>query len=156
MFHALHRFFEERVRPAHDDPDGDRGVRLATAALLMEMARADFSVAEAEREEAAQLLKRTFGLSDRETAELVALGEQAARDSVSLHEFTHLINERFSAGQKEQVVRLMWEVAFADARIDKYEEHLVRKVADLLYVPHTAFIRAKLAAQERARGPSTG
>ncbi len=156
MFHALHKFFENRVRPAQAGEVGDDGVRLATAALLMEMARADFTVQEVERREVAELLRRTFELSGEETAELVSLAEQASRESVSLQEFTRLINRHFPPERKEQVVRLLWEVAFADARIDKYEEYLVRKVADLLYVSHTAFIRAKLAAQERALGPSTG
>lgn len=156
MFDALHKFFEDRVHPARTERGEEEGVRLATAALLMEMARADFSIEDVERREVAHLLQRTFELSDGETRDLVALAEQASCESVSLHEFTHLINLHFPPQRKEQVVRLMWEVAFADARIDKYEEALVRKVADLLYVSHTAFIRAKLAAQERARGPSTG
>ncbi|HQU16502.1 MAG: tellurite resistance TerB family protein [Gammaproteobacteria bacterium] len=154
MLAALSRFFQDRVRSSASGVESGRGVQLATGALLLEMARADFAVQDVERAKVAELLRLRFGLSEEETSELVALSEQASRESVSLHEFTQLINGQFSQDQKSQVIRLLWDIAFADSRLDKYEEHLVRKIADLLYVPHSEFIRAKLAAQEASADES--
>jgi uncharacterized tellurite resistance protein B-like protein len=67
--------------------------------------------------------------------------------AVSLHEFTRLLNDALAPTDKQRVIGLLWRVAFADGTLDRYEDHLVRKVADLLYVPHAEFIRAKLAVQ---------
>lgn len=156
MLSALHRFFDSRVRPSVAGEHPEHEIRLATGALLMEMTRADFSIQDVERAKVSELLRARFGLTDEETGELLALSEQASRASVSLRDFTRLINDQFSQLQKVQMIRLLWDVAFADSRLDKYEEHLVRKVADLLYVPHSEFIRAKLEAQEAAGGDPPG
>jgi uncharacterized tellurite resistance protein B-like protein len=46
--------------------------------------------------------------------------------------------------ERARIVGMLWKVSSADGHIDAHEEHLVRKVADLLYVPHARFIQAKL------------
>ena len=126
-----------------------RGAPRATAALLMEMSRAEDEVKAVERSAVAQAVPRAFDLDPGETAELIALAEQQAARATSLYEFTRLINEHFDRRQKEHVVELLWHVAYADGEVDKYEEHLVRKITDLLYVPHVAFVRARYHAEQR-------
>lgn len=132
--------------PGSPPPD-----RLAAAVLLVEIARADFHVEPCERAAIRRVLAGAYGLRRDEAAALVARAEAAAEESVSLYEFTRPLNETLSPAGKVEIVEMLWRVAFADGRLDKYEEHQVRKTADLLYVPHRRFIRAKL---EVGREPS--
>jgi len=80
--------------------------------------------------------------------ELLALAKDTAVHATSLYEFTSLINDYFDEQEKFQVIKAMWQVAFADGRIDRYEEHIIRRAADLLYVEHHRFIEAKLSVQD--------
>ena len=118
--------------------------RLATGALLVEMMRADYAIRPAERDTVLQALAAAFpDLTHEESRELLARAEERADDATSLYEFTRIINRQFSPDQKAHVVELLWRVAYADDDLDKYEEGLVRKVADLIHVPHSVFIRMK-------------
>lgn len=146
MIELIRKFFETRIAPMTGDAssqEAEPAYQLATAALLVEMARADYDVKQEERLSVTAAIQKAFGLSATETDELVRLAELEAEHATSLYEFTSLINTHFSAEQKRRVVELLWRVAFADGHLDKYEEHLVRKVADLIYVPHRTFIQAK-------------
>ncbi|MCP5150865.1 MAG: TerB family tellurite resistance protein [Ectothiorhodospiraceae bacterium] len=143
-----------RVTTATADHERERGHRLAAAALLLETARADYDVDPSELAAAERAVRAAFGLDDAEAAELVELAEDRAREAVSLYEFTSAVNAALEADQKSQLIQLMWEVAFSDGALDKHEEHLVRRVADLLHVPHREFIRTKHVAEERMRGHS--
>lgn len=123
--------------------DEERALRLATAALLVEMSRADFSERSAERGEILRALRDHFGL-DLEAAErLLEQGSTRADRAVSLYEFTSLLHEQLDVAEKQKIVEMLWRVALADARLDKYEDHLVRKVAELLYVSHSDLMRLK-------------
>ena len=146
MLNTIRDFFETRIladTDATEEASIEHGHRLATAALLVEMTRADFNATEKERQAVLRTMQRVYELEDHETRELVALAEQEANEATSLYPFTSLINRHFSAPQKVHVIELLWEIAYVSGKLDKYEEHLVRKVADLLHVPHSAFIRAK-------------
>ena len=154
MFASIKRFFDANLTAATDasNPvEQERAYRLATAALLIEMTRADHDVKGVERDAVTQAVRRAFELDLDQTEELVTLAEQEADEATSLYEFTRLINRHFDAKQKEHVVELLWQVALADGELDKYEEHLVRKVADLIYVPHRSYIRAKHHAIDRLK-----
>ena len=94
-----------------------------------------------------------FELDPAASARLYREAERHADDATSLYEFTRLINDHFELTEKENLVELLWFVAFADGALDKYEEHLVRRVADLVHVSHGAFIRAKHRAMQRSRQP---
>jgi uncharacterized tellurite resistance protein B-like protein len=118
---------------------------LTTAAEAGDPARQEHAY----RLAAARALERAFELDDSETDELLTLAEEQADHATSLFEFTRLINRHFDAGQKEHFIELLWSVALADGELDKYEEHLVRKVADLIHVPHRSYIRAKHQAIDR-------
>lgn len=145
MFRAIQEFFDTYLRSSNEN-QGDTGehtLQLATAALLIEMSRADFEVKPDERDAVTEAVQRIFKLSPEETEALIALAEQEASEAASLHEFTRLINQNFNPEQKRQVVEMLWRVAFADAHKDAHEEHLVRKIADLLHVPHHEFIQAR-------------
>ncbi len=144
MINAIRQFFESHIlEETLEEATTEHGLQLATAALLIEMSRADFDAKAEDKAAVVTVVGRVFELNDQETHELVALAEAEVKQSTSLYQFTSLINQEFSPEQKAHVVELLWEVAYADGQLHKYEEHLVRKIADLIHVPHRIFIRAK-------------
>jgi uncharacterized tellurite resistance protein B-like protein len=155
MIDRFKQFFDKHLKftGEEDASTGQHHLHLATAALLIEMTRADAEVKPEERDAVARALRQTFELDAAETAELIELAEREAHDATCYHQFTSLINQHFTPAQKVEVVEMLWEVAYADAEMEKYEEHLVRKLADLLHVPHSAFIQAKLRVQARSETP---
>ncbi len=150
MIGAIKQFFDKRIASAQGGTDSGAGHRLqlATAAILIEMTRADFEVNQHELDAVADAVKTTFGLSPGETGELLRLAEQEAKQATDYFQFTSLINTRFTPDEKIKVVELMWQVAYADGKMDKYEDHLVRKIAGLLHVSHRDFIAAKHRARD--------
>lgn len=151
MIDQFKQFFEKYMTSAEgeNEQSSEHRLQLVTAALLIEMTRADGDVKPAEQAAVASALQKTFALSEAETAEMISLAEQEAHDATCYHQFTRLINDNYPKAQKIQVVELLWEVAYADNKMEPYEEHLVRKLADLLYVPHAEFIQAKLRVVKR-------
>ena len=123
-----------------------RALELACAALMFEVARADFAVEAIEQETVTALLKDQFNLSSDEVSEITKAAVEQADAATCLFEFTRTLNESASAEQKRNLLAMMWRVAMADSALSRYEEHVIRKVADLLYVPHGDFITAKQSA----------
>ena len=156
MLQALTRLFgpsSDELSDATSGADRERACRIAGAALLVEMSRADHEVTPVERGAIERALRHVFALDSVAADELYREAERHADDATSLYEFTRLINDHFQPAEKENLVELLWFVAYADGALDKYEEHLVRRVADLIYVSHGVFIRTKHRAIERSRGP---
>ena len=122
-------------------------LELAAAALLVEVARADHQVDEDEEQAIAQLLEHTLNLGADEVESIIELAHEHSRDAVGLHSFTSVVHDRFDAQEKVLLFECLWRVAFADGSIDKYEEHMLRRIAELLHVPHRDFIRTKLRVQ---------
>ena len=131
------------VGPGEDDGDRDHALRLSTATLLVEVVRADYDEDVAEGEAVFDLLRGFFDLADDETRLLIREAEQEADHAVSLQSFTRVLHERLTLAEKRSVIEMLWRVAMADSRLDKHEDHLVRKVAGLLYVPHGDLIRIR-------------
>lgn len=117
--------------------------RLASAALLIEVAKADADFSSDERAALLELLRNTFDLDDESLAALEILAAERSSDAVSLHEFTRVIVDACDPEERCELIGLMWQVAFSDDHLDKYEEHLIRKVADLLYVSHSDLMLMK-------------
>ena len=124
----------------------DRALELACAALMFEVARADFSVETTEQDAVTSLLTAQFSLSADEVSTITEAAVEQADAATCLFEFTRTLNELASAEQKRDLLAMMWRVAMADNELSRYEEHVIRKVADLLYVPHGDFIAAKQSA----------
>lgn len=121
----------------------DHQKQLAVAALLVEVAMADHQFSEVELGNLTTILERKFSLSHDELNELIGLAKNETNHATSLHQFTQLINQYCTTEEKFKLMKAMWEMAYADGNLDKYEDYIIRKVADLIYVPHTEFIRAK-------------
>lgn len=146
MLKAIKQFFEESISPgsnADNSGDIDHRLKLATAALFIEMMQQDGKKTDSEEIKVKEVLQVKFALSEAETRELFELAHEEARDAVDFHQFTSLIHEHFSQEKKIKIVEYLWAIAYADNHLDAYEEHMVRRIADLLYVEHHDFIKAK-------------
>lgn len=127
--------------------DREAALRLATAVLMIDVARADYVFEESEFDHVLKLIEARFGLSPEEAAELVNEAGDKAEDLVSVHEFTQLLHEHLSEDEKANIVSLLWQIAYADGRLDKYEDSLVLKISDLLYVSRGRVMRLKHDAE---------
>jgi uncharacterized tellurite resistance protein B-like protein len=123
--------------------------QLAVALLLLELARADFDFAEVEQARIRELLAQRYQLEPAQVDELMRQAQGAGREAVSLFDYVRTLNARLQPADKYPLIEMLWQVAYADGRLDPHEEHLLRKLAGLLYIPEADFIRAKLAAGEK-------
>jgi uncharacterized tellurite resistance protein B-like protein len=119
---------------------------LAVAVLLLECARADFDRSAAEIGTVRDALAGHFGLSEIDADALVREAGQESERAVSMHDYVGRINRDLGPDDKRDIMAMLWRVAWADGRIDPHEEALIRRLADLLYVPHAQFVQEKLAA----------
>jgi uncharacterized tellurite resistance protein B-like protein len=122
-------------------------LRLAIGALLLEMTHMDGEVWPEQREAVETAVFEHLDLAEDETKELLELAEEERSESTDYFQFTSLINNHYTPEQKVRLVELLWRIAYANEDLHIHEEHLVRKIADLLHVPHSAFIAAKLNAR---------
>ncbi len=145
MIKRIQAFFSRYIESS-ESADGGRSARalhMAAGTLLFEVARSDHNTDPREKSLVERQLRAVFGLGADEVQELALVAEQSAEEATSLFPFTRLINQRFDLPEKIRLVEMLWQVAYADGNLDPYEEGLVRKIAELLYVPHREFIRAK-------------
>lgn len=125
-------------------PPSARDIQLASAALLVEVSTADHSLDAREEQVIVEAIRKTYALEETDIQALLQEAKIASAKAPSLYDFTRVINERCSEEEKYKLVYECWRVAFADGRLDKYEDHRIRKIADLIYLPHSLYIKAKL------------
>jgi uncharacterized tellurite resistance protein B-like protein len=141
------KWISQRFGAATEESPGREHARnLAVAALLVEVLRADYDVSAPERRQVLASLRGLFGLDEAECEVLFELAEHRVDQAHDLHQFTSEINRALPHEEKLRLVESLWRVAQADSVVHKYEEHLIRRVADLLHVSHREFIGAKLRA----------
>ncbi|MDO6461748.1 TerB family tellurite resistance protein [Granulosicoccaceae sp. 1_MG-2023] len=143
------RLFAPQAGPSPDARPEEERLRLAAAALMMEVSRADYDMSGVELVRIRELLARALQLSEGQIDELVEAARRDSEHATSLHEFTRLINQHYSPAQKVDLFEWLWEVAYADGMLDKYEESLLRKIADLIYLSHQHFIQSKHRVLDR-------
>jgi uncharacterized tellurite resistance protein B-like protein len=129
------------------DQPTDDPTPLAAAMLLFEVAWADHEIMTAEIESMVSALTQLFGVEESAARALTDRAIETHETETSIYPFTRSINEALSIEEKQQLITTLWRLALADQIVDKYEEHAIRRIADLLYVPHRDFIRAKRDAQ---------
>ena len=146
MISALKALFEPV--PQESEEERQHRLRLVAASMLIETARADFAQGPKEQAAMESLLAQALNLPVDEVHELIEAAQARVDEATSLYEFTRVINDHYSAKQKLRLIEAMWTVAYADGDVHKYEEHLIRRAAELIYVPHEDYVRAKLRAGE--------
>lgn len=146
----MKRLIQKIFQPAFErlnETSPELAIDMATAILMIEVSRADFQQDESELLHIRQLLQSHLSLDDQEIDVLLENAHEEADSLVSLQHITRLMNEKMNQQGKVRVIELMWQVAYADGEKHHYEEHLLRQVADLLYVSHSDFIRARHQAE---------
>jgi len=144
MIETLKKMFGGTAAAASGVLEQREPLELATAALLLELSRADFSESVAEKEAISHLLQKRFNTSVEATDKLMADAARRADRAVSLHEFTHRLNTELPEADKLAIVEMLWHVSNADGRIDKHEEQLVQRIAGLLHISDRDRMRLKL------------
>ena len=153
MISTLKGFFNQLVDSGAQDKTAGKTLQIATAALLVEMMRTDNHIAAEESALIEKTLREQFSLEAGELGDLLKLADAEARQAVGYYPFTSLINKQCSLEQKVRIVENMWHVAMSDGHISAHENHLMRKIADLLYVGHADYIAAKQRARVSAGLP---
>lgn len=147
MLNTLSDYFSFVIAPSGDKGRPDHRLQLGTAVLLIEVMRSDAECTDPELATILKILKQRFQLTDAEVEKLSGLGHQTATAANDLHQFTSLINRELGPREKIRIIEFMWQVAYADTRISAHENHLMRKIAALLYIPHGDYVAAKMRAK---------
>ena len=137
---------EARANETEDTPEQ---INMACAALLLEVAEADYADDPAETEAILRALEKELNLNRAEVSALLARAKSETEGATDLFPYTHLINQRCAREQKCAILTAMWRVAMADGNLDKYEDQLLRRVTNLLRLDHSDFIAAKQAARPK-------
>ena len=147
MLNKLNNFLSTLITPDANDTSPEHTLQLATAVLLIEIMQSDTESTDQERATILNILKERFYLADAEVAQLTELGHRTANAANDFQQFTSLINRELEASEKVRIIEYMWQVAYADRQISAHENHLMRKIADLLYISHGDYIAAKMRAK---------
>lgn len=143
MLTQIKAFFDQHLALDDKQTGTEQALQLAVGALLLEMSHMDGTVDDDELEAINHALRQSFDLNSAEAAELLSLAQAEHADAIDSYQFTSLINAHYSMEQRIQLIEMLWQIAYADHSLHKYEEHLLRRISDLLYVSHSAFIAAK-------------
>ena len=149
MLNAISDFFQRTLAQPEQRENHTLTLELATAALLCEIVRADYNTTDEELATLRTMLLTRYRLSESAAEELMAMAEAQVEDAVDHYQFVSLIKDHYSYDQRRELVSQMWQLAWADGNVDPLEEHRIRRLADLLYVSHSDFIRTKLQVEER-------
>ena len=147
MLNKLSDFLSTIIAPASVESRPEHTLQLATAVLLIEIMQSDADSTDQERATILNILKERFDLSDAEVVQLAELGHRTATSANDFHQFTSLINRELELPEKVRIIEYMWQVAYADGQISAHENHLMRKMADLLHISHGDYIAAKMRAK---------
>ena len=135
---------------SNDSKNSKLQQQIATCALFLEMANADDEFSIEEEEFITDTMKNVFNLDDNLVHELIKLAEQKTEESVSLYEFTDIINKTFSYSEKYNILKNLWRLVFADGKLDKYEEYFMRTITKNLHLEHADMIASKLEAKNES------
>jgi uncharacterized tellurite resistance protein B-like protein len=147
VIESIKSFFENKLTKKEEEEAPSSAmsrVDLTCAALLVEVMNSDHELDEREHREFMAVLQQSYNIAESDLEELTQLAKDEAFEATSLYEFTKLINDSYDYEQKVGLIENMWRIAFSDKRLDKYEDHLIRKVSELIYVSHSDFIKTKL------------
>jgi uncharacterized tellurite resistance protein B-like protein len=146
MIDKIKNFFSKKELETESDSVSTE--QLATAALLIEVMVIDGALDDEELQSITDTLIRMLDLKLEQVEELINLSRQEVAEATSLYQFTKEINEHFDQTRKSSLMTAMWQVAYADGHLDKHEESIIRRVADLLHMRHSEYIQCKIKAKE--------
>ncbi|RKY94263.1 MAG: hypothetical protein DRQ01_02775 [Ignavibacteriae bacterium] len=158
MFEYLRRtLLQDKKQNAIPEPvekreeNQHKKLQVATAALFIEMAKADGNFSDEERERVIHIMQNTFNLDEDCVHELIELSEKKLEESISVYEFTSIVNNHFSRDEKLELLEDLWKIVYVDDKLDKYEDRLVKVIGGLINVDHKDIINAKLLVKENLK-----
>jgi uncharacterized tellurite resistance protein B-like protein len=129
--------------------DRDTQLKIATCALMLEVANSDDEFVVEEKSFITKTMKEEFNLDDKLVSELLSISKEKVKQSVSLYEFTDIINKNYSKDEKLTILDNLWKLVYADGTLDKYEEYFIRTISKNLHLNHTDMIASKLEIQSQ-------
>jgi uncharacterized tellurite resistance protein B-like protein len=150
MINLLKKFISENEEIKDDKSisHDEKKIQIATCALFIEIAKADNDFSIEEREEIISYMKDSFLLTDEHVSALLEFSEREVNDSVSIYEFTSVINQSFSSEQKFSLLKNLWRLIYVDRRLDTYEDNLIKKIGATLNLSHSVIISAKMLVKK--------
>ncbi|QBG36982.1 TerB family tellurite resistance protein [Litorilituus sediminis] len=146
MFTKLNQFFSQLAADSQPKQN-EVSLEIACAVLLCEVMRADSAFTESEQNKVAQLLIKQFSLTEHEVDEILQQAVKLSENASDFYQFTSQVNQHYTLEQRIEIVSLLWQVAYADGELASIEEHIIRKIADLLHLRHSEYIATKISAQ---------
>lgn len=147
MLAKISAFFQSLNEESSSD-EKTLSVEMACTVLLCEVMRADGHLDDAEQSFLSKIISEQFSLAPDEVSELIEKAIELSEHAVDFHQFTSKINSQYSPQEKEQIVTLLWQLAMADGEIASIEEHIIRRISDLLHLSHAQYIRAKSSVKK--------
>ena len=156
MFDQIRKIFSDdtssqSIAGKKEDNSERKKLQIATCAIFLEMAKSDDNCTEEERKEIVSIMQRTFGLEKEFVDELIDLTKKRLDESVSIYEFTEIINNNFLPDEKFELMKNLWRLIYTDQKLDKYEDQLVKKLGTMLHLEHRDVIAAKLMVKEEKK-----
>ena len=133
---------QTNINPASLESFEDEMI-LSICVLLIEVSKSDDDYDDSEKAKIIDLLEKQFSLNHEQIDILMKMADKKNNEIISLHELTASINKEYTYSEKKNVIKMLWDIAYSDGRIDKYEDYTIRKISDLLYIKHSDFIKAK-------------
>ena len=147
MLDTVQQFFQRVLAVPESDGRDAVTPQLAVAALFSEVLRADYEVDPQELATLRRILMARFSMDETAADELIQQAQAQIEQAVDHFQYVSLLNERYSYDQRVELIAAMWRLSYADHELAALEEHRIRRLADLLYVTHSDFIRTKLTVQ---------
>ena len=147
MLNKINRFFSTLLAVEPDDEKPVLSLEIACAVLLCEVMRADNVFTEAEQKQLSNILIKQFDLSTADVDEILQQAFELSENANDFYQFTSKVNQHYSLDERIRIVSLLWQVAYADGELASIEEHIIRKIADLLHLRHSEYIATKIAAE---------
>ena len=151
MLESIKNFFRSSMSPPPEEPESRKDLRLAACALLLELAHADQEFTDDERQHVESAVRRQFGLDHDQAEKLLDLAEEAREQAVDLWQFTNLIAENYSLGQKMVLAEIMWGLVYSDGELASKEDYLMRKICNLLRLEPGYLAEARRRVEDAGR-----
>ena len=148
MLKSIQNIFRHRNQEVSDSSEIYQR-ELAYASLLVEVIKSDDKFDDRERAKLFDVLSEKLEIRDDELQNFAELAKQKSDESTSLYEFTREINDKYEYDEKVKLIEDLWRIAYSDGQLDKYEDYVIRKIADLIYVTHSDFIKSKLSVKNQ-------
>ena len=149
MLNYLKELFTQTTLDAEKDNNKTQHkLQIAACALLLEIATADDDFSDYEKNRISDMMKNKFELTDTEVNNLISKSEEEIQNSVSIYEFTDVLNKSLNNDEKYRIIKYLWHIAYADGNLDSYEEFYIKKISNNLHLHHKDRIAAKLEVKK--------